>query len=557
MNRPDHRTPTRALRSMSSFTARGRGPIAAYVEPQALAEPRRNLRVGVVSARWPILLILVLQAAVSVATLRNTAFQDEALYLYAGRQIIHHWAGGPVPYDPYASYFSGYPYVYPVIGGFLDMIGGLELARGFSLACMLGVTTIVYLVTGKLFGKPAALFASAAYASTGVVLFLGRLATFDAFCLFLIALATAFAVHGGMGKRPWSTLAIGPVLVLAILAKYAGMLFVLPVFGVLGCLGVAHLGWRRALQRLALALAAFAVSLYVAYKTVDKSAFHAISGSTTNRTAILAEPRLTLLAHVLQMGGVAFLLAALGLLLVVRHQPRFWTLAAILFGSSWLAPAYHLYMQESVSLFKHLTYGLFFAMPLAGYALAWLSGYGRQSPSGPHRGHWLTGAAIVMVIFTLGLGQSRTLYTGWADTSELSAALHRQIRDGTGRILAEDIEVARFDTMDITEPWQWNGVRFTYYVDAAHHQYLGDPALVQAIKAGYYSWVELSFNAIPSEAYFAASQMAVTRNYDLIAVIPFQNSYGKGHFYLWRLALVPGHGNFTSLAQLKTNNWGS
>jgi len=36
----------------------------------------------------------------------------------------------------------------------------------------------------------------------------------------------------------------------------------------------------------------------------------------------------------------------------------------------------------------------------------------------------------------------------------------------------------------------------------------------------------------------------------------FSNSYGKGHFYIWRLALQPGHGNFTSLAQLRTRNWG-
>ena len=542
---------------MLSITAKGAVPVATYVEAPALVEPRRRVHVGVLSARWPILLILALQAAVSVITLRNTAFQDEALYLYAGRQIIHHWTGGHAPYENYAFYFSGYPYVYPVIGGFLDMIGGLELARGFSLACMLGVTAIVYLLTRKLFDKPAALLASAAYALTGVVLFLGRLATFDAFCLFLIALTTAFAVHGSIGKRPWITLAIGPVLVLAILAKYAGMLFVMPVFGVLACLGVVFVGWWRAFVRLTLALASLAASLYVAYKTVDKSAFHAISGSTTNRTAILAEPRLTLLLHVLEMGGLIYLLAAIGLLLVFRDQPRFRLLAVVLFGGSWLPPVYHIYMQESISLFKHITYGLFFAMPLAGYALAWLSGYGRQSMPRPHLGYWLSGVAVVLVIFTLGLGQAHTLYTGWANTSELSTELHTQIRDGSGRILAEDIEVTRFDTMDITEPWQWNGVRFTYYVDAQHHQYVGDPALVQAIKAGYYSWVELSFNAIPNEAWFAAAQMAATRNYDLISVILFQNSFGKGHFYLWRLALMPGHGNFTSLAQLKTNDWGS
>ena len=290
--------------------------MATFVEAPVSVIPRRA-QAGVLSARWPILLILAVQAVVCVATLHNTAFQDEALYLYAGRQIIHYWAGGPAPYDHYAFYFSGYPDVYPVVGGFLDLLGGLELARSFSLVCMLGVTAIAYSVTKRLFHQPAAIFAAASYAFAGVVLFLGRLATFDAMCLFLIAVATAIAVHGSMSKRPWITLAIGPVLVLAILAKYAAMLFVPPAFGLLICLGVAFAGWWRMLLRAALAVVSFALSLGVAYKIMDKAAFHAISGSTTNRTTILVEPRITLFAHVLEMGGPIFVLALLGFLLLL------------------------------------------------------------------------------------------------------------------------------------------------------------------------------------------------------------------------------------------------
>ena len=61
--------------------ARGReAPIASYAETQAAVRPPRA-RAGDLPASWPILLILALQAAVSVARLRNTAFQDEALYL--------------------------------------------------------------------------------------------------------------------------------------------------------------------------------------------------------------------------------------------------------------------------------------------------------------------------------------------------------------------------------------------------------------------------------------------------------------------------------------------
>jgi len=92
---------------------------------------------------------------------------------------------------------------------------------------------------------------------------------------------------------------------------------------------------------------------------------------------------------------------------------------------------------------------------------------------------------------------------------------------------------------------------YFYYVNAAHQQLLGDPALTQAIKDRYFALVELSFIYIPAEAHFIAQQMAVSRNYDLIDTIPFQNSFGTGHFYLFRSAAVAGHGNFTRLSQVR------
>ena len=528
--------------------------MTTYAEPRAAVVPRRVAAYSI-SWPWPLVLVLGLQTVVSLATLHNTAFQDEALYLYAGRQILHHWNGGPAPLDNYASYFSGYPYLYPVIGGFLDMVGGLQLARDFSLVCMLGVTGIVYWITRKLFNRPAAIFASAAYSSTGVVLFVGRLATYDAMCLFLIALAAAFSAHVSISRRPWAALAIGPVLVVAILAKYAALLFALPVLALLAFLSIVFVGWWRALTRLVLALASFALSLFIAYDTLNREALHGITSTTTDRAVSFKAPRTALFIHVLQMGGAIYVIALLGLLLLLRLQWRYRVLAVLLFGSSWLAPVYHIYMQEPVSLDKHIAYGLFFVVPLAGYALSWLSGYERRPFFSPYRGYWLAGLAVVMAVFAIGLAQSRALYGDWANTSGLSYGLQTQLRDGSGRILAEDIEVARYDAMGVTDPWQWESFYYPYYVDRAGQHLYGNPALVQAVKERYYDWIELSFNYLPQQAYFLVGQMAATKNYDLIAVIPFENSYGKGHFYLWRRALEAGHGDFKSLAQLKTKLW--
>ena len=524
--------------------------------PAMAPRSERRSRVAWVSGAVPLVMILCVQALASVARLHNSAFQDEGLYLWAGRQITHHWQGGPAPIEHYAVYFSGYPYVYPVIGGTLDRIGGLELARSFSLACMLGVTSMVWCVTRRLFERPAAIFATGTYAVTGVVLFLSRLATFDALCLFLIALATHVAVRAATVRRGWSAVLVGPVLILAFGAKYAALLFVPAVFAVMLIVGVMFVGWRRATMRVSLALASLIGCAVAGYAVMDEAAFHAITHSTTNRAIGATIARGDMFVHILELGGFVWATALLGLI-VLWWQRRFRMLALALFGASWLAPAYHLYMREPISLDKHIAYGVFFAAPLAGYALAWLAGMDRVPARHSRDGAWVLSAVVLVVAATLGLQQSHTLFTSWANTDQLSYALRTQIRNGTGRILAEDIEVARFDERDLTEQWQWSGLAFLYYRPRAGKELLGDPAIRQALDDRYYDFVELSFNYYRADADLAARVMAENHNYDLIAVVLFQNSYGKGHFFLFRSALEPGGGTFTNVNQLKTNNWTS
>src|SRR5579884_1249041 len=259
--------------------------IIATVETRSIR--RKQLFAHVTMARWSLPLILVFQALLSVILLQNTAFQDEALYLFAGRQIVSGWLGLPHFPVTWAYFLSGYAYFYPVIGGTLAMLGGVELARMFSLFCMLSVTVCVRYMTKYFFDQKSAIVAAALFAFQGPVLFLGRLATYDALCLFLLALTSVLALHGSRARRSWDVLGIGPFLMLTILAKFAGLLFVLVPLALLILCCLKRQGWLKMFVRLGLALISLGISAVVIYIIIDKGALHAISASTTSRDVIV------------------------------------------------------------------------------------------------------------------------------------------------------------------------------------------------------------------------------------------------------------------------------
>src|SRR5437764_9201996 len=82
---------------------------------------------------WPLLAVLAAQTLLSLRLVRaDTAFQDEATYLWAGHLQWAHWLhGAPVP--PFPAYFSGAPVIYPPLAAVADNLGGLTGARVMSL----------------------------------------------------------------------------------------------------------------------------------------------------------------------------------------------------------------------------------------------------------------------------------------------------------------------------------------------------------------------------------------------------------------------------------------
>lgn len=494
---------------------------------------RKRQVMTLTTPRWSLPLILALQAVLAWLLLQNTAFQDEALYIYAGRQIVQHILGDHGFIENFSTYFSGNPYVYPIIAGILDIFGGLELVRLFSTVCMLIVTSCGYYITRQIFDEKSAVFAAIFFICQAPVLFLTRLATYDPLCLCFIALAAALAVKSSKAKNPWYPLCIGPILILAFGAKYAALLFMPSVLGLLILLTLLRTGWRAALLRGSLGILSLLVSSGVGFYIAmhfDPSMFHALSATTTDRLTEVTYSRTLLLQNILQLTGISFLVGFVSLLFIRQKE----LLIILLFlGSGLLVPAYHIYKYELVSLDKHLGFSMFFVMPAAGCALAHISGFRHRAAT--YGRYLLSGIAICLLLFLFLTPQANYMYSTWPPTTALTSALKTMVRQGNGRYLVEQYETSRYNLETEIYDWQWTGLNFFQYTDKQGHTYFGDPAYVQAIKDGYFDVIQLNYsNNIPTGTLISQA-IAQSHKYDLVEKVPYTDVYGTGYFWIWRL----------------------
>ncbi|MHB8628164.1 MAG: ArnT family glycosyltransferase [Aggregatilineales bacterium] len=479
----------------------------------------------------PLIAILVLQAIGSLG-LHNTAFQDEALYVYAGRAYFNQVLTGQIVQEPYGTYLSGTPFFYPLVAGMLDTFGGLEAVRAFSLLCMLFATVMIYWITRHLFGADFGLLAAALFAVQGAVIFLGWFATYDAMCVALLALGLALAVRTEQKASLLSAIAIGLILFVAVASKYAALLFVPPVLAILVWQTFRDHGFWTAFGRGVLALGTFGLctGLLLALNPDIRAG---IAFTTTNRvTMILATHTTLILNAVTWIGGIG-LLTLLGVFLTIRKMP---VITLILFGAFFLAPAYHIYKLEMTSMHKHMAFSFLFAAPLAGYGLGRLAGFGRV---GSLRQYWLIAIAILLLFWNTGLTLAHGFYNEWADSSALTNVLRTQVRS-SGRILAEESEVPRYYLQDIVHFWQWNNLYWFDYTDKAGNQLHGVDAYKAALHENYWDLVVLRYGPSADVAQAIDSVLKAGKNYELIAKIPVNTVYGNSYYWIWRrLAINP------------------
>ena len=488
------------------------------------------------SQTLPLAVILTVQTLLTLRLIwSNTAFPDEALYLWSGRLEWAHWLHAtPIPNFP--TYFSGSPDVYPPLGAMAAALGGLPAARLLSLCFMLGATALLHGVTRRLFGLRPANFAAALFAGLGATQFLGAFATYDAMALMLLALATWLSVRAG-GSRLAVQLpllvAAASALALADAAKYAATLFDPIVIGVAGLVAWRAGGRKNGIVAALGMTSALGLLLYLGIRLGGPTYWRGITYTTLAR-AHGGSSAAGIVADSLGWVAVIVILAAIGSAVAITMQPALpMKLCACLLASAViLAPANQARIHVFTSLFKHVGFGAWFGAAVAGYALASLAS---AVPAVKQRGAAMTSAGVAVAGLLIGASLAQTHFLSWPNTTAFVTQLRTLLPAHKGHVLAADNgNVIEYYLPDELQGMIFDGPWFLRYQDPATGKYLtGRAAYADAIKHGYFSVIALSFGDS------RATDQAITRDirthggYQLIATLPYHAAGRASSFRIW------------------------
>jgi hypothetical protein len=183
-----------------------------------------------------------------------------------------------------------------------------------------------------------------------------------------------------------------------------------------------------------------------------------------------------------------------------------------------------MHLHTSVSLHKHVGYGLLFAAPIAGVGMSRIVGAHFRYPQ--------LAILIWVALLTLGITQSQDLYHSWADSTRMVATLSSQLEPG-GRYLVESSSVPRYYLRSQTTPEQWSSTYAMTYTDPAGRRLSGERAYTAAIGAAYFDVIVLDRTVTRELDDKLVQQLRTNSNYRLLAKLPYRNSNGSDSYQVW------------------------
>ena len=422
---------------------------------------------------YPLTAICAVQVGLSLTLVwSNTAYLDEADFLWIGRLELAHWLhGASWPSASAYRFLSGSPSIYPPIGAVADSLGGLAGARMLSLFFMLGATVLLCLTASRLIGRTGALIATALWALSEPAMRL-TFATADPLSIFLTALAAWLIVQAGFRRhRGELILAAALTLSLANATAYWGLIAV-PVV-----IAFAALAWLRVMRpQQSLSCAAWLTAAWALCFALVMTASHSWPGlfsalSASSAAGYQSVP--SAMGEVWGYAGLTIGLAVIGALVVLKSERSGnFVLAAGLCFAVYLI--INLHYQTTWTIDKNLAYGIWFAVIAAGYAAGKLI---RWAPgSRPQLAALCCAAALVYPAAT-GWESAWQRYHSWPDAKAFISALRPIEARTSGHIFlpGHEANLAEYYTRDVSDWTRWDA------------ELSLDPALPRGKWASYYS----------------------------------------------------------------------
>lgn len=523
----------RAATTDSAVQSTGARTSGSEERPSA-SDPR-----GRIAAVAPLALVLVVQLTLSSRLLTTTAFTDEGLYLWAGRLEWEHWLNGQrIP--PFPTYFSGAPIVYPPLAAIANHVDGLVGARALSIAFMLGATSLLWLVTSRLFGKTCGFFAASSWALLGPTIAVGTLATFDAMAMFLLAGAVWCVVHSAerYNFTAW-TLAAAVTTILANAAAYSSVIFDPVVVAI-----AIAVGWPRPTRRV-IAMRVSAICCYVLTGIVlilaAGSEFYVtgILRTVVNRAQGIT-PATAVVGQTVRWVAPVAVLALIGLAAcVITHSTRSLNVMLVIVTLAILVvPIEQARIHTATSLYKHADMGAWFAAISAGYGAGTLLSLLRH-PALRRSATAVVGAAAALLV-PVTVAQARTL-SSWPSTSLLLNALKPLVASTSGPLLVETPSPVRY-YLDGQVAWErWSDTRNISLPDgrsegsSADVTGEGNPQTYQPLIArGYFAIIALNMTSTPDLDRHLLRDLQLSGRYRRVATVPYSN----GYYFVWELATL-------------------
>jgi putative flippase GtrA/GT2 family glycosyltransferase len=487
----------------------------------------------------PLTFVLALQAGLSLSIVwSNTAYGDEALYLWEGHLEWRHWLHGtplPVFHD------SGAPQFYPVIGALADKLAGLAGARILSMLFMLAASALLFSIGEKLFGTVAASAGTALWAVSEPVLRL-TYATYDPLGCLLVIGSVYLAMRSAYATRKAElVLASGVCLGLGCVTAESFAIMIPAVVVVSFFLfqstdGTTSAFWCAGWQ------GGISIVVTAGLFTVLHLWKDAIGSTITrsNSSASLGQGLSLVLRAAWSWDSLIFGFAIAGAVIAFRAGRGALVLSLAL--SIVLVPAYQAHLGTAASMDKHISAGSGLAALAAGYGISRLRPMMSLS-----RLNWIFAiVALISVPAVTGIWYARATFHDWPNLTRL-IAVSRQFNPNAPVLVNSEngnFTIHLF-TYYLTR-YNWVNNNSQEYAEIAAGGYDG---VLQDLDASQLASAGLATSALNSETNLDNEVLALatgndldraiesSHHYVIAEVIPYvtsSSSDSSGVFVVWR-----------------------